>query len=175
MSSTIRWNGWVRFFHWGSVVLLAIVWLMIALHEATEDADFMYISLHKALGVTFFFWMIARFINRIAHQRQDPPPVAMPRWQQLSASLTHSLLYVCLLLMPLAGFLMSQFGNRAVNMFGLFEIPVLVVPDRELGKFFHDLHTEMVWPLLLLLTVAHIGAALYHQFVQKDGLISRMR
>jgi cytochrome b561 len=70
---------------------------------------------------------------------------------------------------------MSQFGNRAVNMFGLFEIPVLVVPDRELGKFFHDLHTDIIWPLLLLLTVAHIGAALYHQFVQKDGLISRMR
>lgn len=174
-SSSARWAGSVRFFHWTSAALLVVVWLMIFLHESTADENFMYISLHKALGVSFFFWILARFINRFAHKSQDPAPVAGPRWQQLLASLVHSLLYVVLLMMPLAGFLMSQYGGRAVSMFGLFEIPLLVVPDRETGRFFHDLHTDILWPLILLLTASHILAALHHQFVKKDRLINRMR
>lgn len=170
-----RWAGSVRFFHWTSAALLVAVWLMIFLHESTADADFMYISLHKALGFCFFFWIIARFINRIAHKSQDPAPVAGPRWQQLSASVVHSLLYVVLLMMPLAGFLMTQYSGRPLNVFGLFEVPLLVVPDRDTSKVFHDLHTDVFWPLILLLTAAHILAALYHQFVKKDRLINRMK
>lgn len=172
MSTVLRWNGWVRFFHWSSSLLLVLVWLMIFLHENTADTDFMYISLHKALGVLLFFWVMARFVNRV--RQTQLPPVAAPLWQQRLASLVHSLLYVCLLLMPLAGFLMSQYGGRAVNMFGLFEIPLLVIPDKQTGRFFHDLHTDILWPLLLLLTASHIGAALHHQLVKKDNTINRM-
>jgi cytochrome b561 len=59
-------------------------------------------------------------------------------------------------------------------MFGLFEIPVFVTPDRGLARTFHDWHTEIIWPLILAFTAAHIGAALYHQFIKKDKLIKRM-
>ncbi len=170
-----RWAGWVRFFHWTTVILLALVWGLIALHEATEDAAGLYISLHKATGILLFWWVLARFINRLVQRRLDPVDVPMPLWQARMAHLTHSLLYVLLLMMPLAGVLMTQYGGRATSFFGLFEIPLLVIPDKSTGRFFHDLHTDILWPLLLVLTAAHVGAALYHQLVLKDQLLQRMK
>lgn len=170
-----RWHGWIRFFHWTTVLLLGAVWAFIALHEASEDSGGLYIGLHKATGVLILLWMIGRLIYRLMQRHLDPPDVPMPVWQTRVAHLTHSLLYVLLFMMPLAGLLMSQYGGRATSFFGVFDIPVWVVPDKATGRFFHDLHTDILWPLLLLLTVAHVGAALYHQFVLKDRLLDRMR
>jgi cytochrome b561 len=169
-----RWALSVRFFHWTSGVLLLAVWAMIVVHDNTDDADDLYISLHKALGVSFLFWVMARFVNRLLQKQHTPAPVAGPRWQQWSAGLVHSFLYVTLILMPLVGLLMTQYKGYTTNVFGLFEIPLFVVPDRHLSHFFHDMHTDILWPLILALTAAHVLAALYHQVVKKDRTINRM-
>ena len=60
-------------------------------------------------------------------------------------------------------------------MFGWFEIPVLLTPDREMGQLLNQMHTDLIWTALVLLTLSHVGAALYHQFVKKDGTLKRMR
>ncbi len=46
--------------------------------------------------------------------------------------------------------------------------------DRSAARFYNDLHTDIIWPMILVFTVAHIGAALFHQFIQKDKLINRI-
>lgn len=169
-----RWPLAVRVFHWLSIVFLLLVFSMIFLHENTDGAGGLYISLHKAFGICFFFWISARLANRMLHKSQQPKPVVAPRWQQLTASLVHSLLYVVLLMMPMTGFLMTQFGGRATNMFGLFEIPLMVLPDREIGRLLNQLHTDLIWTALVLLTLSHVGAALYHHVVKKDATLKRM-
>jgi cytochrome b561 len=88
--------------------------------------------------------------------------------------MVHSLLYVVLLLMPLSGFLMTQFAGRTTSMFGWFEIPLLLTPDREIGRLMNQLHTDVIWIAIVLLTLSHVGAALYHQFVKKDATLKRM-
>ena len=42
------------------------------------------------------------------------------------------------------------------------------------GGFFLGAFHGLSWALLLLLLCVHVGAALYHQFVRKDGLFGRM-
>ncbi|MEC7118331.1 MAG: cytochrome b/b6 domain-containing protein [Pseudomonadota bacterium] len=169
-----RWSLAVRLFHWISVLALLVIWALITLHENTDGAGGLYIGLHKALGVCFFFWMLARLTNRVIQKSIQPPPVVASRWQQLSAGLVHSLLYALLLLMPLSGFLMTQFSGRATQMFGWFEIPSLLTPDPDAARWFNQLHTDLIWTAILLLTVAHIGAALYHRLVKKDQTLKRM-
>ena len=132
-----------------------------------------YIGLHKAFGVSLLFWMIARVINRIF--TRAPPPAAMPKWQTLLSQLSHFALYALLIAMPIAGLLMSVYGGRPVDIFGLFQIPVFVTPDRGLARLYNDWHTDIIWPMIIAFTLIHIGAALYHQFVKKDNLISRMK
>lgn len=166
-----KWSISSRLFHWGSVLLLVITWAMIALNQNLEGNQ--YIALHKAFGVSLLFWMIARVINRLV--TRSPAPLSMPKWQAMIAHLTHFALYGLLIAMPIAGVLMSVYGGRAVSVFGLFSIPVFVTPDRSMARFFNDLHVDIIWPMIIVFTLLHIGGALYHQLVIKDNLIGRMK
>ena len=62
----------------------------------------------------------------------------------------HFLFYALLVFMPVTGILAWYFG-----------LPT------------GDLH-ELGQPAFIALIVAHVAAALWHQFVQRDGLIRRM-
>jgi len=42
------------------------------------------------------------------------------------------------------------------------------------GRFFLGAFHGASWTILLLLTLLHIGAALYHQFLRRDNLLGRM-
>lgn len=171
LSTQDKWSLSSRIFHWGSVLLLVVTWLMIFLRESGEGYTF--INLHKAFGVSLLFWMLARLCNRFV--TKAPAPVRMPSWQKGISHFTHFALYVLLLAMPIVGILMSMYGGHGISMFGLFEIPSLVETNRSHARFFNDIHVDIIWPLILLFTGIHIAAALYHQFVQKDDLINRMK
>ena len=170
-SNLTKWSATSRVFHWISAILLLITWAMMLLYTNLDSK--VYISLHKAFGVSLLFWMIARVINRVF--TRAPPPAAMPKWQMLLSQLSHFALYALLIAMPIAGLLMSVYGGRPVDIFGLFQIPVFVTPDRGLARLYNDWHTDIIWPMIIAFTLIHIGAALYHQFVKKDNLMSRMK
>ncbi|HCT74354.1 MULTISPECIES: cytochrome b [Psychrobacter] len=170
-SNVSKWPVSSQIFHWISAVLLLVTWIMILLYD-NLDNNF-YIGLHKAFGISLLCWMIARVLNRVL--TKAPPPVPMPKWQLLASKLSHFGLYALLIAMPMAGLLMSVYGGRPVDIFGLFQIPVFVTPDRGLARFYNDLHTDIIWPTIIVFTLIHIGAALYHQFVKKDNLIARIK
>lgn len=166
-----KWALSSRIFHWVSVVLLFVTWVMIVLDKDADTTT--YIMLHKAFGLSVLFWTLGRLINRLV--TKAPPDVLMPKWQTAIAHLTHLVLYGLLLAMPFAGFMLSMYGNHPVSMFGLFDIPVFVTPDDDQAEFFENLHTNIIWTLLLVLSGLHIAGALYHQIVKKDKLINRMK
>ena len=168
-----KWAVSVRWFHWSSVALLFLVWLMIALADS-DVQGFAFMDWHKALGVSLLFWILARLMNRIISS--SVPPISMPKWQHHIAVLTHLALYATLIAMPMAGMLMVMYSGRSISMFGLFEIGGWVTPDRTMSRFFNNLHTDILWPLLLIFMGLHVAGALYHQFVLKDNsILQRMR
>ncbi|MBF0659676.1 cytochrome b [Psychrobacter sp. NG25] len=166
-----KWSVSSRIFHWISAVLLLITWIMMLLNNNLDSN--IYIGLHKAFGVSLLFWMIARVINRVF--TKAPPSISMPKWQLLLSHLSHFGLYALLIAMPTVGLLMTVYGGRPVDIFGLFQIPVFVTPDRTLARFYNNLHTDVIWQAIIAFTAVHISAALYHQFVKKDNLIARMK
>lgn len=155
-----------RIFHW--IGALLIILAVISINMGDD-----YISLHKSLGASFLIWTVLRVINRFVSKAPPHPP--MPVWQTAVAHLTHLGLYVAMLAMPITGALMSMYGGRGVSVFGLFSLPSIVGIDREMAKFMNGLHTGAVFYVLIFLVVAHVGGALYHQFVMKDNLIARMK
>ena len=166
-----KWPVSSRIFHWISAILLLVTWLLMLMYQNTEDK--LYIGLHKAFGISILCWMIARVLNRVF--TKAPPAVPMPKWQAIISQLNHFALYALLIAMPIAGLLMSIYGGRPVDIFGLFEIPVFLTPDRSAARFYNDLHTDIIWPMIIVFTLLHIGAALYHQFILKDKLINRIK
>ncbi|PTQ89853.1 cytochrome b [Agitococcus lubricus] len=169
------WGQLAKLFHWLSVVMLLAVWGMVAWHEASpkdSEAYIQSIMLHKALGVSLGTLMLARLTWRLINV--TPRPLAAPAWQQMVASYVHGGLYLALLAMPVTGMVMSQLAGKPISLFGFFELPQWLTVNKELAGDIKELHEDVFWPLLVLLTMAHIGAAIYHQKIVKDGLIQRM-
>jgi cytochrome b561 len=57
--------------------------------------------------------------------------------------------------------------------FGVLPIPDLIAKDKALGHDLAELHETLCWVLIALLVV-HVLAALKHQFIDRDQLLSRM-
>lgn len=160
-----------RIYHHLSLVLLGVVWLLIEFRDSFENA----IGLHKALGVVFLLWVVLRLINLAIRPKMPAPTPKPPKWQTALAHLVHLGLYLCMLAMPIVGVLMSVYGGRAVSIFGIINIPVFVTPSRQMASFYNNLHTDVIFPIFLVLIGLHVAAAFYHQFILKDGLMNKMR
>lgn len=128
-------------------------------------------SYHKWLGVTILLLFLPRLLVRIA----KPPPALLPAppWQLKLAKITHTLLYILILLVPISGWMMSSAKGFPVVYLGIVPLPDLVGKDKEFGNFLKDVH-EALSSGLALLVVLHLGAAVKHHLIDKDGTLHRM-
>ncbi len=126
---------------------------------------------HKAFGMIALLLILVRIIWR--YYKKPPVAVAMPEPMALASKMTHFALYALMVAMPVLGWTMSSAGGHAVKLFG-FEVPALVEKNKELGAWANDMHEYGSYALIALI-VLHFVAALYHHFIRKDGLLSRMK
>ncbi len=126
---------------------------------------------HKWTGVTILALSALRLLWRLGHK--PPADLPMPAWQALAAHATHWLLYIAFFAVPLSGWAYSSAAGFPIVWFGLIPLPDLVGPDKALAETLKSVHHVLAWGLGLLV-LAHIGAALKHQFIDRDGLIRRM-
>ena len=74
---------------------------------------------------------------------------------------------------PLSGWLMSSAKGFQTVWFGVLPIPDLIGRDKALGELLGSVHANLN-ALLVLILVAHIGAALKHHFIERDDILRRM-
>ncbi|MDM4768087.1 cytochrome b [Pelomonas sp. SE-A7] len=126
---------------------------------------------HKWAGVSILLLSGLRLLWRL--YRQPPADLVMPEWQARAAHWTHGLLYALFFAVPLAGWAYSSAAGFPVVWFGLVPLPDLVSPDKALADSLKLAHKLLAYGLGLLV-LAHLGAALKHHFVDRDGLLQRM-
>ncbi|WP_324134896.1 cytochrome b [Bosea sp. (in: a-proteobacteria)] len=128
-------------------------------------------SSHKLLGF-LVLWLVA---GRLAYRLLKGAPPDEPTllwWQKAGSHLVHWLLYGLLLVVPLLGWVgISLYPSLTV--FGLFNLPALAAPNEDLAKVVLEIHGTLAI-LMGLLACAHVGAALYHHLIRKDGVLRRM-
>ncbi|MBX9875165.1 MAG: cytochrome b/b6 domain-containing protein, partial [Beijerinckiaceae bacterium] len=61
----------------------------------------------------------------------------------------------------------------SLTVFGLFNLPALASPNQDLAGKVLDIHGTLAI-VMGLLVCAHVGAALYHHLIRKDGVLRRM-
>ena len=71
--------------------------------------------------------------------------------------------------MPISLHILSGFGYAK----NLFTLPMILEQNRPLADVLLKLHVALAFTLCALL-VAHVGAALHHHFIRKDGVLTRM-
>ena len=156
--------------HWAQAViviwLLWLGWTMVDLPKGAERSAAY--GLHKSLGLLMLLAVVVRLAWRAGH----PPPAQLAAgWQARLATAVHHLLYVFLVLAPLAGYFASSFTPYPLKFFG-FGIPRLGWPDEGLNGTFKLFHVAFVWGGAGLIAL-HVAGALQH-LVQRDGTLGRM-
>lgn len=167
-----RYNRTAVALHWIIAVLILVQvglgWYMGDLPKGPERTYF--IGLHKSLGITTAFLIMLRVAWRLIHM---PPPLPdwLPRWQSRAAEITHYLLYACIIVMPLSGYLSASFTKYPMKLWGMPFFKAGWESDA-INAIFNGLHKGTSWLLVALLAL-HIGAGLKH-LVQRDGVFRRI-
>ena len=163
-------------FHWIIAILIILnfvgAWIAEDMPKA-EAAQVM--AMHKASGLTILALSVLRIVWRLMN-RAPPLVDTLKAWEAALAKVTHALFYFLMIGIPLTGWAMSSAGMKGapIGWFGLFDIPALpVAHDRATAGVFHESH-EVLATLMLVLLGLHVAAALKHQFLDRDGTMSRM-
>jgi len=172
-NSDTRYGLVPQFLHW---IVVAMIIAQYVLAEAADELPtgvekLATLAQHKSVGLTILLVAVLRIGWRLFDRPPPPPP--MPAWQRLAATTTHWGLYALLLAMPLTGWIMSSAANYPVSWFGLVQLPDLVMPSESLEDLMHEVH-EVLFGVLVALAGLHVLAALKHQFIDRDGLLTRM-
>lgn len=176
-SGTGIYSRGARVLHWSIAVLLLPLILLGIYGASGSDDDVLAqtaTDVHKALGITVLVLMVVRIGWRFTHR---PPalPGSMGRTYRRLIGVSHVLLYVFLLVMPLSGWWMSSaVPVRHPFGFGLFDVPFLPIAQSwPSAGIAHFLHVNLAW-LVITLIVLHIGGVLKHRFVDRDEILQRM-
>lgn len=105
-------------------------------------------TVHYWLGLAILAAMLTRLVVRVT--RGAPGHAGSAGWQTLAAAILHWVFYAVLIAVPLSG-LAAYYGIA------------------DLG----DLH-GLSKPLLVVLVGIHVLAAVYNQYIRKDGTLTRM-
>ena len=175
MTPTLRYARPAIALHWLMAwVIIALYFVGISISDIPVGPDrITVVTWHKWIGVCVALLWLMRFMVRLTHT-PPPLPTGSPAWQNTAAHLVHIALYVLMIAIPLSGWLMSSAKGFSTTFFGLFDLPNLVERDKTLAATLKDMH-GLLANLLMTLVAVHIGAALKHQFIDKDNLLDRMR
>ncbi len=173
-ATTERYSGTAIALHW--LLALAIVGaFIVGVYMSDLPVSPQRLKLynwHKWAGICILALSALRLLWRLTHR--PPADVAMPAWQRRSAHAVHILLYLLFFAVPLAGWAYSSAAGFPVVVFGVLPLPDFVAPSKELAEAIKPLHKILAFTMAALV-LAHVAAALKHHFVDRDGLLERMR
>lgn len=126
---------------------------------------------HKTFGVLILGLMVIRIAVKLA---KGAPDYAQPltKFEYSASNAVHGLLYLCLFAMPVLGWLGTGANGFPVEFFN-WKLPPILAKDKELGGLLMELHGIVGWTLAALIFL-HIGGALKHAIVKKDGVLQRI-
>lgn len=161
--------------HWliGVALLGQIVFgfLLDDLAPRNTPARAAVINLHKSCGLVLLALILVRVAWRLAHAA-PPWPASMSITQQRAARLGHGALYACMLVLPLAGYVASNFSKHGVKLFGTVlkpwgaDLPAVYA-------FFNGVHVVTAF-IFTALIAGHVLIALKHAFIDHDGVFARI-
>jgi len=172
-----QYSSLAKWFHWTTVPLLFLaIATGLVIRFMKDDAKMGFYALHESTGLI----ILALAIARLAWRGFSAPPALpahIPAPMRRAASGVHHALYAALIIQPILGFLTTNaYGfpmQGATAFLGLIDMPKFMEPWTALAVPLHWAHSLLGWTLPVLLAL-HIGGAIYHHALRKDGTLLRM-
>lgn len=172
---TARYTRTAMALHWVMAALLlaqiGIGLYMVDIPKRTPPVAFYY-GLHKSLGLMALALVLVRLWWKSRHPAPSLAGLALSALQIEAARISHRMLYACMLLTPICGFVASNFTKHGVSFFGI-ALPRLGWEDQALHLLFNRMHAGFAW-LLCALIALHVLAALGHVLKSGKLVVRRM-
>lgn len=127
-------------------------------------------ALHISAGVVVTILVVLRMLWSFFSRN---PQQITGRLLTLMAQIMHVFLNLLPLLIAVSGYLMVTAEGQGVAVFSLFELPPLLETAGERADSAGEFHFWMAWSLMIM-SLAHAAAAVYHHFVLHDPVLLRM-
>ena len=170
----VRYHPISRYLHWITAIMVYSVFGLALYFDGMPKGPekFALVDYHKWFGLTVLVLVIIRLLWRL-RQKVPATSATMHAWEKKIAQAIHHLLYIMMLLIPLAGWAMSSAKGYSVSFFGWVTLPALVDKDIDLAKLFKEIHEVGGWGLIIVAAL-HALSALKHHFINKDDILRRM-
>jgi cytochrome b561 len=161
-----------RLLHWTmALLILAMLFIGVAMVSSLSEYHRL-VAIHRPLGILLLVLAAVRLINRLLSP-PPPLPAAMPMLLKLGARATHWLLYALMFAVPMVGWAMLSAADYPIQLVGTLHLPPILPHDRALYAILRPAHTVLAF-LLFATFLAHLGAALTHALVFRDGVFRSM-
>jgi cytochrome b561 len=172
MHSTTQYNRIAVVLHWLMALMIMILLFMgsqvLEPMANSNPEKLLPLQGHAAFGVITGLLLILRYLNIKLRGKPSPASTKGSKMDSM-ANLAHRLIYVLIFAVVGSGIAMAVEADFASLFAGTSVMPENF--DQLSTRSAHGILTK----ILVLVLLAHTGAALYHQFIVKDNLLRRMR
>jgi cytochrome b561 len=173
-SAAVTYSRTAIVLHWLLAVLIlgqiAFGWYLQEIPRGTPPRT-IFVNLHKSTGMILGLLILFRSYWRLTH-RAPALPGFRPAWERTAAHVSHWALYACMLIMPLSGYIASNFSKYGVNFFNAVKLPPWGPQNPAVYDALNTTHVVTSYFFVALIAV-HVLAALRH-LVLRDGIFGRM-
>ncbi len=183
-----HWGLISRLLHWLMAFMILVQvplgFLMVDAYDAWlagQGDTALVMRLSRAHNTTGFLVLILVVLRLTWRLRNTTPelPAGLAAWQRVVARVTHAALYGLLIVFPLTGWaaLSAYEGDFPIFFFGWDHVFRLVPQAAKGSPFNSDLFGEIhetCWQVGAVILLLHASAALGHEYVKKDGVLTRM-
>ena len=155
-----------------AVMVLTMLFLGVGMAASVSARYRFLVAIHRPLGLAVLVLAAVRLINRLINPPPPLPDTMLPL-QRAAAKGSHVLLYALMFLMPLLGWGMLSAAPYPIVIYGSLRLPPILPPDPALYAWLRQLHTVFAY-LLFAVFLAHLGAALMHGLIRRDGVLESM-
>jgi len=164
-----------RALHWLTALLVlatipaGVIMLQEGLPRSVQNTLF---TFHKNIGPLILLLVLVRIGFRLANP-PPPLPASVPVLQARIAGAVHLLLYLFLIVMAVSGYVRVVAGGFPLEVWDAIGVPRLLEKSETLAAQAKQIHATARYALVPLI-LAHVGGALYHAVILKDGVLRRM-
>ena len=174
-NTTQQYGAVARALHWWSAALFFILFFLGLYMSDLDDKDpsrITLVQLHISLGILILGFTLVRIYWKIKEIQPTPPATMTPLQIKLAKSM-YGMLYLLLLAIPIAGYVIVTADGHTPSFFGLFDLPNLISKNEALEDFAEDTHEFLAYTAITLVG-GHILMALKHHFIEKDETLLQM-
>lgn len=188
-NTATAWGLPARTFHWVMALMIAVqvplgFWMNSVYDalDAGEITDWSLLLRISQVHHTMGFMVLILAAARLAWRAANPTPglpAGLAAYQRFVARITHVFLYALLFTFPLTGWAaLSAYEDEFPIYFFGWDNVFRVVPQATDGshapyEFYAEIH-EACWQAGIVVLGLHIVGALWHHFVVKDNVLTRM-